>query len=378
MANVSWIDNLKFRASFGTSGNDQIGLYDYIVTYDYYGYNGLGGYNLGKPYNPNLTWEQKVNTTIGVDFELFHSRLSGGLEWYNAGSNNLLYDVPVTLLSGFTTITQNYAALRNNGIELNLSYGLIQNDNWNWDLAVNYTTLNTVITRLPTKESIHGSKIWKEGGSIYDFYLREWAGVDITNGKPLWNTYDENGVSTGTTSVYNDATRVNSGSSQPLGYGGINSILSYKNWSLIVNTYLSVGGKFLDEVEQDLLSDGASQGYQTITEQLTAWKNPGDVTNVPEFVPSNGSLSNKQSTRYLHDATYFKIKGVVLSFNFNKGVLKSLKLSKLGIYLSGNNLFTLTTSDFHGYDPDFGTPKGVSGYLTPNPTTVVLGIKIGL
>ena len=387
MKNISWINNLKLRGSYGTSGNDQIGndvngYYQYRVNYTTWNYDGQPGYNLDTPNNPELTWENKVNATVGVDFQMFSNKLSGSVEWYNAGSNNLLYDVPVSMTTGFQSITQNYASLRNRGLEMSLNYRLIDNPDFKWDLGANYTTVNNVIVSLPSEENIIGNKIWKEGGSVYNFYLREWAGVDAQTGAPLWNVYDEDNNFTKTTSDYNEATQVDVGSGLAKGYGGVNSMVTYKNWSLNVNTYFSVGGKLYDGVEQDLLSDGASPGYQTVEDQLDAWKKPGDITNVPKFTPGNTSNSSSSSTRYLHDASYFKIKGVMISYNVDSKVVKRMKLSRLGVYLSANNLLTWTKSDLHGYDPEVGAQSisyyNTLNYNTPNPTSAVVGVKIGL
>ncbi|UNZ00288.1 TonB-dependent receptor [Zhouia spongiae] len=379
MENVQWVDNLKLRGSYGTSGNDRVGLYDYITNFSSWNYDGMPGNALFKPGNPDLSWEESATLNVGLDFKLFKNRLNGSAEYYSRETSQLLYETPISLVSGFSDVIKNSASVKNSGFEFSLDYRLINSENFKWDLAANYTINTNEILSLPTEQQINGTKIWEEGGSIYDFYLRKWAGVDPDNGDPLWYT-DVVGADgqLETTNDYNTADRFNVGSALPDGYGGFQTTWSYKGWSLSANTYFSIGGKILDQVEADLLNDGNDLGYQLSAKQLNSWKTAGDITDVPRFIPNNANNSNGSlSTRYLYDATYAKLKSVTLSYAVDRDVLNKFGVNSLSVYVSGNNLLTWTKSDFEGFDPEVGL-NGLTSYVTPNARTIVMGLKLGL
>jgi TonB-linked SusC/RagA family outer membrane protein len=384
MSDVTWVDNLKLRASYGTSGNDQIGLYDYTTNFSSWNYDGIAGNALFKPGNPDLSWESSKSTTIGLDYTVLNGRLDGSIEWYNRVTSDLLYEVPISMVSGFENVIKNSAEVKNTGIEFNINYTAIQNANFTWNIGLNYTANTNEITYLPTEEQINGTKLWKEGGSIYDFYLREYAGVDSETGQAQFykDILDEEGNPTGErelTTEYNSATRYVVGSSQPDGYGGFNNVFTYKGFTLSANLFFSHGGDILDVVEADLVNDGNDKGFQLSNKQLNSWKQSGDITDVPQFRPGVLSNSNgSESTRYLYDATFMKLKAVTISYQFPRSITDKLRLNNLSVYASGNNLWVWTKdSDFEGFDPEVGL-NGLTNYVTPNPTTMVFGVKIGL
>ncbi|RUA09921.1 MAG: TonB-dependent receptor [Fusobacteria bacterium] len=383
MQDISWIDNLKLRASYGTSGNDQVGLYDYFTNFSSWNYDGKPGNVLFKPGNEDLTWETSASTTIGLDFTMFSQRLSGSIEYYNRDTDDLLYQVPISMLSGFTTVMKNSASVNNHGVELALDYRLIETDNFSWDMGVNYTMNVNEITSLPTESQINGTKIWQEGGSIYDFYLREYAGVDKNDGAAMWykDVIDPStGKPTGErelTKSYNEATRYVVGSSQPDGYGGFNNTLRYKRVTLSANLFFSNGGNILDVVESDLMNDGNEKGYQLMTDAANAWTPSNTNTDVPKFNTVGDNNSNQSSsTRYLYDATYAKLKAVTLSYDLPSSWAKRVNMTSMSTYVSGNNLLIWTKdSGFKGFDPEVGM-TGLTNYITPNPRSVVVGIKL--
>lgn len=338
----------------------------------------IGLFELG---NSSLSWEESATTDIGLDFILFNGKLSGNADYYIRKTSGLLYDVPASLNSGVEGFLSNAADMENRGLELSINYNIIQNKNFSWNIAANYTTeKNEILSLGGAEEEINGSKIRKPGGSIYDFYLRKYAGVDPDTGAAQWYVADENGNPGEITTTYSEADRFDGiGSSLPDGYGGLQNTLTYKGISLNINTYFSFGGKILDNVESDILSDGENFGYQLSTKQLNAWKQPGDITDVPIFIPQNTTSSNdSNSTRYLYDATYAKIKSVTLSYNFNSTILSKIGLNNLSVYVSGTNLFTwVKDKDFDGFDPEVGL-TGLTSYSTPNPRSIVTGLRLGI
>ncbi len=381
MNNATWLDNLKLRASYGTSGNDQIGMFAYLANFQDADYDGNPGVILYRPGNKELSWETSKSATFGVDFAMFAHRLSGTIEYYNRKTDDLLYNVPISMSSGFDSVTRNSASLKNSGIEITLDYRLMKVGDFAWDMGINYTINKNVITYLPTGEDVLHTKIWKEGGSVYDFYLRDYAGVDKNDGLAMWykDVLDGDGKPTGDrepTKDYNEATRYVVGSSQPDGYGGFNNTFTYKGFSLNANVFFSNGGKILDFVEMDLMNDGNKVGYQMIDEAKNAWKNPGDVTDVPRFNVMDKTSSNMMSTRYLYDATYVKLKAVTLAYQIPTSFAKKLGMTSMSTYISGNNLFVwVKDKGFKGFDPEVGL-TGQTGYVTPNPSSLVMGVKL--
>lgn len=381
LEDTSWIDNLKLRFSYGTSGNDQVGLYDYQTNYTSWNYDGNIGNGLFELGNSNLSWEESTTKDAGLDFIFFNGRLSGNLDYYERKTSGLLYDIPASRSSGVEGLLSNAADMKNTGIEISVDFNVIQNKNFTWNVATNYTSeRNEIIDLGGAEEEINGTKIRKPGGSIYDFYLRKWAGVNPDTGAPQWETQGEDGEPNGVTSNFAEADRFDGvGSSLPDGYGGLRNTFSYKGLSLNVNTYFSIGGKILDNVESDLLSDGENFGFQLSNKQLSSWKNVGDITDVPVFTPQNTTSSNDAtSTRYLYDATYAKVKSITLSYNLQPEVVKKIGLKSLSFYVSGTNLFIwMKDKDFDGFDPEVGL-NGLTSYTTPNPRSIVTGFKIGL
>ncbi len=382
MSSLTWVDNLKLRASYGSSGNDQIGLYKYDTNFSSWNYDGIPGNALYQPGNPNLSWETSISTTIGLDYDILDNRLSGSVEWYDRVTKDLLYDVPISRVSGFEEVTSNAAEVKNSGFEFSVNYLAIEANDFSWEVGVNYTANVNEILSLPTEEQINGTKVWREGGSIYDFYIEEFVGVDPQTGSPLYysDKLDEEGNPTGEREIvdnYNSASRYVVGSAQPDGYGGVTNVFKYKGFTLSANLFFSHGGKILDNVEMDLLNDGNNGGNQLSIKQVDSWKQPGDITKVPVFNPVNTNNSNARSTRYLYDATFAKLKTVTLSYQLPKSVISRANLSNVSVYVSGNNLFVWTQDEgYEGYDPEVGL-NGLTNYVTPNPTTFVGGIKIG-
>ena len=148
MQNVSWIDNLKLRGSYGTVGNDALDTY-----FEYQALYGLGFNNAGEPGaiatkldNPKLTWEVNKTKNVGLEFS-FLNRINGTVEYFDRGSSELLFDVPLGLSSIITSITQNIGAMSNRGVEAQLNIDVLKKKNFLWDVQFNFTTLKNKITK---------------------------------------------------------------------------------------------------------------------------------------------------------------------------------------------------------------------------------------
>ena len=227
---------LKLRASYGELGNNQgIGYFPYLQLFET-GYNELDntGVLLGGVTDPELTWETSALFNIGVDFGLFNNRVEGSFEYYSKESIDLLYDQPLPISTGNSSITTNVGALKNSGYELALTGRILTGEKVRLTAGLNLATNKNEITELTQDEFINGTKKWKVGKSLYDFLIQEWAGVDSSDGYGMWyaDVVDENGDVTGRklTKNYSEATRYYQGSSLPDITGGFNTDVAVGNF----------------------------------------------------------------------------------------------------------------------------------------------------
>ena len=355
----SWLNDLKIKASFGEQGNDDIG--------NYYGWQSLfsisgrnnGNYNgalHSQLENKNLKWEKNANINVGVEFTLFH-RLSGTLDYFIRNSSNLLFSVPLPQSTGISSNWQNIGSMDNKGFELEIRSDLFTINGFTWNLEINGTTYKNKITKMPVgtdgkpQEIITGTKKLSEGHSIYDFWLREYAGVDPADGSALYykDIKDADGNVTGreTTKDQNAAGYYYVGTSIPGFYGGVTNTLSFKGFEVSALVTYSLGGKLYDSNWAALMHTGAF-GSNWSSDILNRWQKAGDVTDVPRLQNSY-TAGTAASSRYLIGASYLSLRNVTLSYRFPGSITKALDMSALSIFASGDNLGMLTKRK--GMDP---------------------------
>ncbi|MDP5230954.1 MAG: TonB-dependent receptor, partial [Cellulophaga sp.] len=184
MKNVSWINALKLRASYGEVGNDELpGFFPSQALFALGNNNaGEGGILADAAGNPDIKWETNIQTDVALEFAFLNNRISGTFEYYTRESSDLLFDVPLPVSAGLDEVPSNIGAWINSGFELDLTLGIIRTDNFSWNLNINAATLKNEITVLPQEELINGSKRLIVGGDIFDFWLRDWYGVDPADG----------------------------------------------------------------------------------------------------------------------------------------------------------------------------------------------------
>lgn len=388
MQNVKWLSELKLRGSYGEQGNE--GLYDangsplYYSYKDYYYSNGTGGYTPPSPSrvaNPDLQWETNSVLNLGVDFGLMNNRLTGTFEWFNRKSANLLFDVPLPISTGTASVYQNIGAMKNVGVELQLGYLAIKQHDFRWKVDVNLTHFKNTITKLPPKQEkngiISGTKKLLVGGSIYDFWLPEFAGVDASTGDALYymDIKDADGKVTSSviTSQYSQASSSlhKFGSALPKVAGGLNNTFSYKGFDLSILTTFSYGGKFYDGNYAGIMHRG-SPGTSWSTDILKRWQKPGDVTNVPRLQYSVAN-NDGASSRWLIDGSWLNIKNVTLSYNFSKNLNNLLNLSGGQFFVSVDNAYLWTAKK--GSDPQRSFAGTADATYTPF-RTMTLGATV--
>ncbi|MCD8292950.1 MAG: TonB-dependent receptor [Prevotellaceae bacterium] len=350
MEDVSWVDNLKIRLSYGSVGNDDInGYYPWVASYTPSNNGSEAGYVQSSLGNKDLQWEVSHNFDVGLEFG-FLDVFSGTLEYFHRKSSNLLFSVPLSMSSGFDSQDKNAGSMYNAGIELDLTAKVIHTQNWNWELGVNGTFLKNRITYLPI-DAFMSDNVFKieEGHSRYSFYLRQWEGVDPETGNCIYKPAEDasdivtvNGQQY-TTSV-NDAAYDYAGTSIPKLSGGFSTSLSYKNISLSASFYYQLGGKMYDTTYCNLMTPN-QRSYNTLsTDILARWQKPGDITNVPRLIDGSDAtdLIGEYSTRWLVTSNMLELATMTLSYTFPTPLVKKWGLGSLAVYVSGDNLFQVT------------------------------------
>ncbi|WP_160710956.1 SusC/RagA family TonB-linked outer membrane protein [Chitinophaga solisilvae] len=374
LKNSSWLNLLTLRASYGGQGNDNLGAtryYNYLPLFVVNSNLGQGGTYRNALYNPDLKWETNLNLNAGVDFSMFDNRFGGTVEFFIRKSKDLLFSRPKPPSIGYPTIDENIGALKNTGVELTLNAVPVRTKDFSWQVSLNMTHYKNKITELPQAEIISGTKKLMVGRSIYDFYIREWAGVDPKTGTALWHYTNKDG-SISDTSNYSAATQYYSGSSLPDVYGGLTNTFNYKGFSLSFLIVYSLGGKVLDNDYTFLMGTGSAGGRAWSKEMLNAWTPSNRNTDVPQLTTVTNNFT-ANSTRFLYDASYARLKSVNLSYNLPKSLMEKAHLNNITVYVQGENLFTLY--NHKGMDPE-QTVGGTTYYRYPAVKSVSAGINL--
>lgn len=383
--NVEWVDNLKLRASYGSIGNVPTSLYPQYDLYNVSGvsYDGVPGALISQVGNKDLTWEKTFTTGLGLDASFFQNRLHFTFDYYIKNTDNILYQVPVTGLTGVTRVWRNIGEMRNTGYELSIGGDIIRTKDLTWSLDLNighnsnelkdlYRQLDEkgnyivkpVIINDGTTTAGSAQRILEIGEPVDTYYLKEWAGVNSDNGAPMWYMNDENGKKV-TTSDYAKAGYYKCGSASPDLFGGFSTALYYKSFDLNVVFGYSIGGKTYSYFRQEFDSDGAYAGDRNqmkLQKGWSRWEKPGDIATHPVAKYNNQDKGQLASSRYLEDNDYLKLRSLSLGYNFK---LPEWGIQNLRVYFTGENLFTIT--NYSGVDPE------VPADLNPEGNRSVMG-----
>jgi TonB-linked SusC/RagA family outer membrane protein len=380
LSGISWLNDFKIRASYGTSGNQAIPEYAYYPTF---GLGNVYNYNVGMTHNSlanyGLTWEKNKEVNVGIEFGIFN-KLRGTVEYFDRSTDGLLLDRPLSPSVGFTSKLENIGAMNNRGFEVELRSTNFTATNFVWLTDFNISHYKNKITALSQPEIIDNNKRWVVGNSLYEWYLREYAGVDPADGKATWykDILDGSGNPTGqreTTKSYSQASRYELGKSIPDYYGSItNTMILFKDITFSFQLYWSLGGKIYNSLMQQTMNDGSRLGIQLNKKVLESWKKPGDKTDVPQFVYSNSTQSGATSSRFLEDGSFMRLRNVNLTYALPKSLISKIKLEAASVFVNGDNLFVLTK--FAGNDPEQGLQGTTATNLVPNVRTVTFGVNI--
>ncbi|WP_339878901.1 TonB-dependent receptor [uncultured Algoriphagus sp.] len=380
---VDFFDMLKLRASYGEVGNDAIGgYYPWQALYDL-GYNNASepGILQASLAAEDLLWESNNTFDVGIDFA-FARRFSGTLEYYNRQSENLLFEVPLSLTTGLEEKLQNIGTLANTGIEFSIQGDIIRNNDFTWTASANISTFKNEFKKLPFDEQIDGTKKLMVGRSIYDYWLRDWYGVDPETGEGLFRAeeYAEDDPTTKIVGQDTLTTRSNNakyhfaGTSIPDFFGGLTNTFTYKGFSLNILLSYSVGGKMYDGIYAGLMS-ADPDGNALHVDALDRWTQPGDITDVPRMDVTTAAQSNAASDRWLIDGSYLNLRSINLSYNLPKTLLQRISVGGASVYVAGENLGWLSNRKGMYVSGEFdGT---TSNAYTPARTFTV-GLNVNL
>lgn len=397
MSNVNFVDLLKLRASFGLTGNDDIGNYNarqFYVTQNYLSSEGLVRGDFG---NPNLQWEQNQKINLGLDASLLKERLTFAVDVYQNSTSQMLINQPQAAATGFTYVVNNSGAMRTQGIELAVNGRIINTVKWKWDMGFNIAKYRNKVTQLPngspiTTQYAGATVITQVGSAANLFYGYKTNGVYTSDAEALASgvkyvlgngtTLQPHGGDVRFVDVNHDGV-VDANDQQVIGNpnpdftGGISSSVSYKRFSLSTLFTFSKGNQIFNYVRQQL---EAESGFINQTDAvLNRWRAPGQVTNTPQISYGDPIKNSRFSDRWIEDGSYFRLRTANLVYNVP--VKAKTGIRSLKVYLTGNNIFTLTK--YLGYDPEFAATQGVLTQgidtgLEPEFRSVQLGVRLGL
>ena len=382
---VDALSFLKLRASYGLTGNSNVGNFPSRGLYGGTGYAGSSGLVPSQTPNPDLKWERTAQYNVGLDFAFFNDRIGGEIDYYIKKTDDLLLSVNVPATTGYTSQLRNVGELENSGFEFVIN---TQNTvgEFRWSSSFNIAFNENEITNLGG-QVIEGGFLNRavEGEPIAVMWGKEYAGVNPDNGDALYYLHGPDGekdYSAGTTNVYSDANDVVIGDPNPDFVGGITNNFNYRNFDLGVLFQFVYGNDIYNGGGRYQSANGDFFDNQT-ADQLNRWQEPGDITDVPEarLYGSNGS---NPSSRYISDGSYLRLKSVTLGYTLPQDVLDRLQLRDVRVYMSGVNLLTFT--DYEGWDPEVNTDLydlsnnlniGNDFYSAPQARTISFGVNIG-
>jgi len=372
LKDVSWLNLLKVRLSYGVNGNDNISAYQAYGVYASTAYNGITGMLPSTPTNDNLSWELNKSLNGGVDFGFF-GRLNGSIDVYRRLTTDMLLDKNVPQTSGFSSNFLNIGELENIGAEFQLEGDIITNSDLVWNAGLNVAYNETKLLNLGDNEFItySGDNRLRHtvGRSMYSFYLKEYYGVNPSNGEALWVAEDGS-----LTNNYNKGRYIYAGSPEPKITGGLNTSLSYKGLNVSAFFEFKTGNKVMIIENRYFNADGNQMSMNQTKNALNYWKQPGDNGVHPKPIAgvSNNSYAFA-STRWLQDGSYVRIKDITLSYTLPKKITDMAKIGNLKFYVSALNIYTFHDVDF--WDPERGV-TGLGAGIYPMTKTIIGGLEL--
>jgi TonB-linked SusC/RagA family outer membrane protein len=403
MKEFRFLNELKVRASYGKTGNNNIGNYDQLATINYEKYvlgnTGIGGYSAGRLSNPALTWETQQQINAGIDVSFLNNRIALTIDHFRSRNTDLLLNVNVPDITGFNTALKNIGEVKNTGWEFAINTVNVEGK-FRWQTSLNFSTYRNQVTKLgPSGDPIiSGGNITMIGQPVGMFYGWLTNGIfatkaDLDKG-PLWNpggrdasrvgdvrfvdVSGPNGVPDG---IINSFDRTVMGSPYPDFYYGMTNNFSYKNFTLSVSLQGVQGNSVLAlSREQSANNRARFRQYAIMNNYWKSEQDPGNGYSVrPNDVPT-GNFRGTYSQRWLDDGSYLRINNIAFGYALPELVVKKLPFSAVRLTVTANNPFLFT--NYIGFNPDVSrsdsplTP-GNERYDYPTAKSIIFGINLG-
>ena len=380
-----WLDNLKFKASIGSQGNDNIGDFRYTNTYTIENANGKVSTAFRDKGSENITWETNSNFNTGLEFSLYRGVVSGGVEYFLRRTTDMLLSFPTPPSLGYSSYYANVGDMRNSGIEIELNFMPVNREHVQWNLNLNMTHLRNKITMLPperrTKEVegyrgyVSGTTFFGEGLPMYTFYMKKFAGVS-DEGKSMWYMDELDGEKnpTGrrvTTTEYAKATDYLCGNPIPDLYGGFGTSLNFYGFDFSVAFTYQIGGLAYDSGYAAAMYSPAnkSTGQNWHKDILNAWSPENPTSRIPRLQYEDQN-QNANSDRFLMNASYLNLQNINFGYTLPSKITQKFGVGKLRVYLSCENVWYW--SKRQGFDPR-SSYSGSTSQASYSPVRTISG-----
>lgn len=389
MQDQSLISNLKFRASYGATGNSEIpeyralaGMSSYDVIFDGSRQVGIG---VGRMSNEALKWEKTHQVDMGLEVGLFANRISMELDLYRRKVNDMLLDSPLPNSSGYTSIYSNIGSMENKGIEFALNTTNLELNNFSWNTTFSISINKNEVLALSGGSDIYsGATVIRVGEPVGSFFGRKHLGTWSTAEAEEAKKYnmlpgDVKYLDLNSDGVINDLDRTIIGQSIPDGFGTFLNTFRYKAWSLTVDLQFMYGNSVLDRsIHSAEDRQGIANSYKTV---LNAWTETNQNTPIAQIRPINAYYTTNNDSHKVANASFIRGRNLLLAYIFPASISSKLKLERLRIYGSVQNFFVATK--YKGYDPEVSNSsapfdQGLGLYDYPRPRVFMVGVNIGL
>lgn len=377
----------KLRASYGITGNQEIGNYStralYSFTNSTYDNNiAIVSTNVA---NPNLKWETTKQFNVGLDLAFVKGRLNVTADYYIKNSSDLLFDVQVPSQIGYSTIPYNFGGISNKGFDMQVEGIVINNSKFKWSTNFTFGLNRNKVTSLPDNEDYFATtySLARVGQSVGVFYGYKALGVYSRNEDNVYKVNNDGSIvpyrrGSATGEIYkggdviyqdlngdgiiNDEDLQVIGNPTPDFFGGFQNRFTYKQFTLTTFINYSVGGNLLNQLKRGI--DGASVDVNFTKDQLRRWQNQGDITDVPILVKGDPIQNYAVSSRFVEDGSFIRVQNIALNYQFSKKMLSKIKLKGLNVGISAQNLFTF--GSYTGYDPEISAGSNPFGFGVDN------------
>jgi TonB-linked SusC/RagA family outer membrane protein len=394
------INNFKLRASYGETGNNNIGNYAHLATIGYesyvFGNSAVGGFAPSNIENPILTWEKQNSFNVGIDVSIFNNRINLTADYFKSNNHELLLNVYVPQITGFNTSLQNIGEVENKGWEITLNT-LNLTGPFMWNTDFNLSTFRNKVLKLgpdgaPIISTNHITEIGQPMGMFYgyitDGIFKNQAELDAG---PIWapgtsdrsrvgdiRFKDISGPDDVPDGVINSYDRTIMGSPYPKFYLGMTNNFSYKNFGLSFSITASYGNKVFNTSDSQMYTRARYKQYAVVNDYWKSESEPGDGDSPrPNNLPTGGV--RQKSTRYLDNGSYLKFNSINFSYTLPDKLVGKLYMSSLRVYVTATNPFLITKyKDFNPEVSNSTNPlnPGEINYNYPIAKNMLLGVNI--